>query len=96
MMWLGPSDYVRTRVKGLAVSAGHTNWLVPLIDASGVTALKQLLKRCARSGTRVILSGLREQPKAILLQMGLKPDGKDLQFAEDFASAIAFAEAGQL
>jgi hypothetical protein len=39
---------------------------------------------------------LREQPKAILLQMGLKADGKDLQFAEDFASAIAFAEAGQL
>jgi len=40
--------------------------LVPLTDASGVSALKQLLKRCARSGTRVILSGLREQPKAML------------------------------
>jgi len=49
--------------------------LVPLIDASGVTALRQLLTRCACSGTRVILSGLREQPRSILLQMGIKPDG---------------------
>lgn len=62
--------------------------MVPLIDASGVTALRQFLKRCARSGTRVILSGLREQPRSILLQMGIKPDGTGLQFAEDFAQAV--------
>jgi SulP family sulfate permease len=67
--------------------------LVPLIDASGVTALRQLLKRCARSGTRVILSGLREQPRAILAQMGVKPDGVSLQFAENFAAAVLLAGA---
>lgn len=62
--------------------------LVPLIDASGVTALRQLLTRCARNGTRVILSGLREQPRSILLQMGIKPDGTNLQFADDFGAAV--------
>jgi len=67
--------------------------LVPLIDASGVTALRQLLKRCAHNHTRVILSGLREQPRAILAQMGVKADGTNLQFAENFAAAVELAAA---
>ena len=64
---------------------------VPLIDASGVTALRQLLTRCARSGTRVILSGLREQPHSILNQMGIRADGTRLQFARDFREAVSLA-----
>jgi len=64
---------------------------VPLIDASGVTALRHVLQRCARSGTRVILSGLRDQPRAILAQMGVAPDGEQLQFARDFATALELA-----
>jgi SulP family sulfate permease len=66
---------------------------VPLIDASGVTALRQVLKRCARVRTRVILSGLREQPRAILAQMGIRPDGVELRFAENFAEAVTMANA---
>ncbi|HEY1724242.1 MAG TPA: SulP family inorganic anion transporter [Steroidobacteraceae bacterium] len=65
--------------------------LVPLIDASGVSALRQLLKRCARAGTAVILSGLREQPRAILTQMGVIPDGVQLRFAADFSEAVRLA-----
>ncbi|MDR3389740.1 MAG: SulP family inorganic anion transporter [Rudaea sp.] len=65
--------------------------LVPLVDSSGVTALRQMIKRCQRSGTRVILSGLREQPLAILMQMNLQPDGSQLQFAENFAVAVGLA-----
>ena len=66
--------------------------LVPLIDASGVTALRQLLSRTARLGTRVIFSGLREQPRAILKQMGIREDGTGLIFAENFAEALAVAQ----
>lgn len=62
--------------------------LVPLIDASGVSALRHLLERCGRQGTRVILSGLRAQPRAILAQMGVRPDGVALLFAENFAEAL--------
>jgi sulfate permease, SulP family len=64
---------------------------VPLIDASGAMALRQLVGRCARRGTRVILSGLRPQPREILTQMGICPDGERLQFAENFANAVALA-----
>jgi len=65
--------------------------LVPLIDSSGVTALRQLIARCKRSGTRVILSGLQAQPQAVLRQMGLQADGVSLSFAADFGEAIALA-----
>ncbi|MBS0582081.1 MAG: STAS domain-containing protein [Proteobacteria bacterium] len=65
--------------------------LVPLIDSSGVTALSQFIERCERQGTRLILSGLREQPLRILAQMGVQPDGERLKFAENFAEAIRLA-----
>ncbi|HET8940362.1 MAG TPA: SulP family inorganic anion transporter [Rudaea sp.] len=67
--------------------------LVPMIDASGASALRQMIQRCQRKGTRVILSGLREQPLAILAQMQIHPDGEQLQFADDFAAAIELAAA---
>ena len=65
--------------------------LVPLIDASGVTALRQFIARCERLGTRVILSGLREQPRRVLAQMQVTPDGGQLRFADGFAQAIEWA-----
>jgi SulP family sulfate permease len=67
--------------------------LVPLIDASGVTALSQFLSRCERRGTRVILSGLRDQPRRVLAQMHVAPDGRQLRFADNFAAAIALCRA---
>ena len=67
--------------------------LVPLIDASGVTALRHLLRRCGRQGTRVILSGLQAQPRTILTQMGMRPDGVALLFADNFVDALRLASA---
>jgi SulP family sulfate permease len=64
---------------------------VPLIDASGAAALRQLVTRCTRSGTRVIFSGLRVQPLQILPQMGIRPDGDRLQFATNFQDALKLA-----
>jgi len=64
---------------------------VPLIDASGVTALVQMIERCRRMGTRVILSGLREQPRRILAQMHVVADGEELCITRDFAQAIELA-----
>jgi len=65
--------------------------LVPLIDASGVTALTQMIERCRRHGTKVILSGLREQPLGILAQMGVAEDRDNLRFAGDFSEALELA-----
>lgn len=64
---------------------------VPLIDASGAAALRQLVTRCARAGTRVIFSGLRPQPLEILTRMGIRPNGEHLQFADDFQDAVKLA-----
>lgn len=66
---------------------------VPLIDSSGVTALAQMLRRLRRGHTRVILSGLREQPRTILTAMGIRDDGNELRFARDFAEAVRWATA---
>jgi SulP family sulfate permease len=66
--------------------------LVPLIDASGVTALMQMIERCRRRGTNVILSGLREQPRRILAQMGVVEEGDSLRFARDFTEALQLAQ----
>lgn len=66
--------------------------LVPLIDASGVVALRQLLRRCTHVGTRLILSGLQAQPRQILAQMQMQPDGVNLEFAADFREAMRLAQ----
>ena len=65
--------------------------LVPLIDASGAHALRQFLSRCAKHGTRVILSGVREQPRALLLSQGIGEADNLLGFAEDFEAALVWA-----
>jgi SulP family sulfate permease len=65
--------------------------LVPMIDASGVAALRQLLRRCAAQGTTVILSGLQEQPRSILRQMGVVADDSRLCLAENFNEALGIA-----
>ena len=45
--------------------------LVPLIDASGVASLVGFLDSCASRGVRVIVSGLRPQPRETLERMGV-------------------------
>ena len=64
---------------------------VPLIDASGAHALRQCLARCARQGTRVILSGVQPQPRALLEAQGLGAASNLLGWAGDFDGAVAMA-----
>ena len=86
---------VEMKEDGRARSIGVSNFtqanLERLIDASGVAALSQMIARCKRQGTKVILSGLREQPRRILAQMGVAEDGGTLQFARDFAESVLLA-----
>jgi len=44
--------------------------LVPYMDATGVTALQGFIRSAQRDGTLVILSGLCEQPRALLDRQG--------------------------
>lgn len=65
--------------------------LVPMIDASGATAIRQLVERCARKGTQVILSGLQPQPREVLARMHVHPLEGKLHFAADYDAAVALA-----
>lgn len=61
---------------------------VPLIDASGATAIINLLARCRREGIALIFTGLQPQRASILRDMGVVADGTTLRFADDFAQAV--------
>ena len=66
---------------------------VPLIDASGVTALEDFLDRCKAQGTAVILSGVQDQPRGVLSGMDFGKHPNFVGFAGNFDRAIEMAEA---
>ena len=43
---------------------------VPLIDATGADALEELVKLARQHGSRVVISGLQEQPRDALHRFG--------------------------
>ena len=65
--------------------------LVPIIDASGVHALKALLERCRRREIVLIISGLQAQPRKVIEGMHLHPKYGELHFTDDFESALDLA-----
>ncbi len=66
--------------------------LVPIMDASGVTALQGLLDRCQRYGMRVIFSGLQAQPRRAVVQMDLARHPALLGMTVDFPAALKMAQ----
>lgn len=62
---------------------------VPIIDATGVSALQNMIERCERNGTKVIVTALQPQPERILGDMGVLAR---VTRAPDFASAIEMAK----
>ena len=61
---------------------------VPLIDASGATAIGNLIARCRRQGIALIFTGLQPQPARFLKNMGVVADGTTLHYADDFTQAV--------
>ncbi len=64
---------------------------VPLIDATGVAAVKDFLRRCQAGGTKVILSGLKPQAAEVLRRMGLSAIHGKIAFVPDYPAALALA-----
>ena len=60
---------------------------VPLVDASGATAIGNLVAR-RRQGIALIFTGLQPQPAPILRDMGIVADGATLRYADDSAQAV--------
>ncbi len=49
---------------------------VPLVDATGVSALGEFIARCHRDGTRVLLAGTTPPVEQTLRDMGVLDDGQ--------------------
>ncbi len=64
---------------------------VPVIDASGEAALRNLLDRCRRRGVKLIFSGLQARPLQLVREMGLTEHPALLGIARDYPSAVAMA-----
>jgi SulP family sulfate permease len=65
---------------------------VPMVDATGVGALGEFLRRCQVHGTKVIVTGIQPQPRQVLNQMGYGAGASALQFCDDFQAALALAQ----
>ena len=65
--------------------------LVPMMDASGVHALRSLAARCAKRGVHLVLSGLQPQPLEVLATMGFEPVPGKVTFVADYGAAIVLA-----
>lgn len=65
--------------------------LVPVIDASGVHALKKLASRCQRQGIALVVSGLQEQPNRVIASMRLDAHAGHVHLASNFERAVKLA-----
>lgn len=65
--------------------------LVPLLDASGVTAVEEFVEQAKISGARVILSGVQPQPAEMLMRVGFGPESCKVQYATNYQEALRFA-----
>ena len=65
--------------------------LVPLLDASGVQALAEFVEQARITGARVILSGIRPQPFAMLKRARLGRSSGKLLYTSNYAEALIAA-----
>ena len=68
-------------------------WQVPLLDASGVTAIEEIVRQAASAGTQIIVSGVQAQPMAMLKRVSLGPADRRVIFSDDFPDALRLARA---
>ena len=65
--------------------------LVPLLDSSGVQALEEFVEQARIGGARVILSGVRPQPFAMLKRARLGRSSGKLLYTVNYAKALVTA-----
>jgi SulP family sulfate permease len=61
---------------------------VPLVDASGESALREVVRRCAAMGTAVVISELQPRAQALLARMGFEGHHPNLTVTEELAEAL--------
>lgn len=64
---------------------------VPMIDATGASRLNDLLVRCRRQDTVVLVTGLQAQPRRVLTEMTILREDEMLRVLPDIEAAVAVA-----
>ena len=64
---------------------------VPLLDASGATTIAEIVRRADAAGAQVILSGVQDQPLAMLDRVALGRGAAGVIHTEGFAEALRIA-----
>ena len=62
---------------------------VPAMDSTGLAALRDLVKRSRKDGTRVVLAGVHAQPMVVLARSGFLDEIGEENLAGDITSALA-------
>ena len=65
---------------------------VPLIDSTAVAVLRAIVKRCKARGITIVVTGVQDQPRLMLEQMGFGESTGNLTFAANFREAVEFAK----
>lgn len=66
--------------------------LMPYLDSTGVTALENLAQQCESNGTKVIFSGMQQQPRKILGKGHLRSGKLNVAFCETYDEAVSLAQ----
>ena len=61
---------------------------VPLVDASGESALREFVRRCAATGTRVVLTELQPSARAMLERMKFDGHHPSVTITDDLEAAL--------
>lgn len=64
---------------------------VPMLDASGVTTIGDIVRYAAAGNTQIILSGVQAQPLAMLARADLGPDSARVIHSANFSEALCAA-----
>lgn len=66
--------------------------MVPYLDATGATAISNIIKQCQAKGTKVILSGVQPQPEKILHNDHIEHDKGGVFYSPNYATSLKMGE----
>ncbi len=66
--------------------------MVPYLDATGATAISNMIKQCQTKGTKVILSGVQPQPEKILRNAHVEHGANGVFYSPDYATSLKIAQ----
>lgn len=65
--------------------------LVPYMDVAGLNTVKNLIKTCESKGSKVVISGLQQQPKDMLSKVGIHDNQDTILIVPSYDEAVSLS-----